>query len=116
MTNPALKCKNLSSNCVILNNIQICSYHIPLCTTVLPFATSRPLRFHLECLTPTCFLRRLRRLLMEIVVALGILTALAGIGWGTMQEYLPRFRLLRIGEALSLRSPFLCGKYCADQS
>ena len=46
--------------------------------------------------------------LIEVMVAVGILSALAGIGWGTMVEHLPRFRLVRIAkqfraELLSMR-------------
>lgn len=51
---------------------------------------------------------------MEIVVALGILTALAGIGWGTMQEYLPRFRLVRI--AKHFRSELISMRQIAVQT
>ena len=70
-------------------------------STVLPLAPPNPLRFNLDCSTQASFLRRRSRrafTMIEIVVALGILTALAGIGWGTLQEYLPRFRLVRIAK------------------
>lgn len=36
--------------------------------------------------------------LVEVVVAVGILTTLAAIGWSTMQNYLPRFRLVRVAK------------------
>jgi Tfp pilus assembly protein FimT len=52
--------------------------------------------------------------MVEIVVALGILTALAGIGWGTMQEYLPRFRLVRI--AKHFRSELISMRQIAVQT
>ena len=52
--------------------------------------------------------------MIEIVIALGILTALAGIGWGTMQEYLPRFRLVRI--AKHFRSELISMRQIAVQT
>ena len=33
--------------------------------------------------------------LLEVVIAVSILGTLAALGWGTMQEHLPRFRLVR---------------------
>ncbi len=51
---------------------------------------------------------------VEIVVALGILTALAGIGWSTMQEHLPRFRLVRI--AKHFRSELISMRQIAVQT
>lgn len=36
--------------------------------------------------------------LVEVMIAVGILTTLTAIGWGTMQTYLPRFRLVRVAK------------------
>ena len=36
--------------------------------------------------------------LVEVIVAVAILIILAAIGWGTMQTYLPRFRLIRVAK------------------
>jgi prepilin-type N-terminal cleavage/methylation domain-containing protein len=52
--------------------------------------------------------------LVEVLVAVGILSALAGIGWGTMVEHLPRFRLVRI--AKQFRSELLSMRQIAVQS
>jgi len=52
--------------------------------------------------------------MIEIIVALGILIALAGIGWGTMQEFLPRFRLVRI--AKQFRSELISMRQIAVQT
>lgn len=52
--------------------------------------------------------------MIEIVVALSILTVLAGIGWGTMQEHLPRFRLVRI--AKHFRSELISMRQIAVQT
>ena len=86
-------------------------------STVFPLAAFRPLRFHFGRLSQNSFLRRrsVRAFTMvEIVVALGILTALAGIGWSTMQEYLPRFRLVRI--AKHFRSELISMRQIAVQT
>lgn len=36
--------------------------------------------------------------LIEVIMAVAILTSLATIGWGTMKSHLPRFRLIRIAK------------------
>jgi prepilin-type N-terminal cleavage/methylation domain-containing protein len=36
--------------------------------------------------------------LIEVMIAVAILTALTAIGWGTMKSHLPRFRLIRIAK------------------
>ena len=86
-------------------------------STVLPYTALRPLRLSIGCLPKVSILRRRSRrafTMIEIVIALGILTALAGIGWGTMQEYLPRFRLVRI--AKHFRSELISMRQIAVQT
>ena len=86
-------------------------------STVLPYTAFRPLRISIGCLPKVSVLKRRSRrafTMIEVVIALGILTALAGIGWGTMQEHLPRFRLVRI--AKHFRSELISMRQIAVQT
>lgn len=61
-----------------------------------------------------CVRRRRGFTLVEVMVAVGILSVLVGIGWGTMQEHLPRFRLVRI--AKKFRSELISMRQIAVQT
>lgn len=52
--------------------------------------------------------------LVEVMVAVGILSVLVGIGWGTLQEHLPRFRLVRV--AKKFRSELISMRQIAVQT
>ena len=52
--------------------------------------------------------------MLEIMVAVGILGVLVGIGWGSMQAHLPRFRLVRM--AKKFRSDLVLMRQIAVQS
>ena len=52
--------------------------------------------------------------LVEVMVAVGILSVLVGIGWGTLQQHLPRFRLVRV--AKKFRSELISMRQIAVQT